>query len=207
MDRLKSENEALIKRLKDLESNGVVDVQAGTSRGEKLVPRESWEVLHKEKEELEEVVKQKEKRLLRLQQVCSSRRLIPYHSNARSAGFHGQKCRVPRSNRVDSGTQAGFLPKRTGEGDVDIRPLCVVCLPASEQNGRRWRWCADATGCSRRRGATGSPAVDALLGGGGAVHTWVPCERDVGVLRQVKEGGRSVLVLYILQALLCYTPS
>lgn len=70
MDRLKSENEALIKRLRDLENSGVVDAQAGTSRGEKLVPRESWEVLHKEKEELEEVVKQKEKRLLRLQQVC-----------------------------------------------------------------------------------------------------------------------------------------
>lgn len=70
MDRLKSENGALIKRLRDLESSGVVDTQAGTSRGEELVPRESWEVLHKEKEELEEVVKQKEKRLLRLQQVC-----------------------------------------------------------------------------------------------------------------------------------------
>ena len=69
MDRLKSENEALIKRLRDLENSGVVDAQAGTSRGEELVPRESWEVLHKEKEELEDVVKQKEKRLLRLQQV------------------------------------------------------------------------------------------------------------------------------------------
>lgn len=61
MDRLKSENEALIKRLKDCGS-----AQSG---GEDLVPRESWEVLQKEKEELEEVVKQKEKRLLRLQQV------------------------------------------------------------------------------------------------------------------------------------------
>jgi len=73
MDRLKRENEALIKRLKDLESSGVVDAQAGTSRGEELVPRESWEVLHKEKEELEEVVKQKEKRLLRLQQVFTAK--------------------------------------------------------------------------------------------------------------------------------------
>ena len=69
MDRLKSENEALIKRLRGLESNEAVDAQAGTSRREELVPRESWEVLSKEKEELEDVVKQKEKRLLRLQQV------------------------------------------------------------------------------------------------------------------------------------------
>ncbi|KAG8215871.1 spindle assembly checkpoint component Mad1 [Butyriboletus roseoflavus] len=73
MDRLKSENEALIKRLRDLENSGVVDTQAGTSRREELVPRESWEVLHKEKEELEEVVKQKEKRLLRLQQVFTAK--------------------------------------------------------------------------------------------------------------------------------------
>ncbi|KAH0835724.1 spindle assembly checkpoint component Mad1 [Lanmaoa asiatica] len=73
MDRLKSENEALIKRLRDLERSGVVDTQAGTSHREELVPRESWEVLHKEKEELEEVVKQKEKRLLRLQQVFTAK--------------------------------------------------------------------------------------------------------------------------------------
>lgn len=90
MDRLKSENEALMKRLRDLESSGVVDAQVGTSRGEELVPRESWEVLHKEKEELEEIVKQKEKRLLRLQQVCG----FTFHSwsfNTRSAGLCGQK--------------------------------------------------------------------------------------------------------------------
>lgn len=68
MDRLKGENEALIKRLKELEESG----QSTTSgaRGDDLVPRESWEVVNKEKTELEDVVKQKEKRLLRLQQVC-----------------------------------------------------------------------------------------------------------------------------------------
>ncbi|KIJ05303.1 hypothetical protein PAXINDRAFT_141378, partial [Paxillus involutus ATCC 200175] len=75
MDRLKNENEALIRRLRELESSGAVaDTQApGASRGEELVPRESWEVLHQEKEELEEVVKQKEKRLLRLQQVFTAK--------------------------------------------------------------------------------------------------------------------------------------
>ncbi len=66
MDRLKTENEALLKRLKDLESNGVVS-DAGSS--EELVPRESWEAVNREKEELQETLKQKEKRLLRLQQV------------------------------------------------------------------------------------------------------------------------------------------
>jgi len=95
MDRLKSENEALIKRLRDLESSGV-SAQAGTSRGEELVPRESWEVLHKEKEELEEVVKQKEKRLLRLQQVHSSLRLISHHSNTIS---RSSRPRAPSSEK------------------------------------------------------------------------------------------------------------
>lgn len=67
MDRLKGENEALIKRLRELEDAG-----HGTKsgEGEDLVPRQSWEVVNNEKIELEEVVKQKEKRLLRLQQVC-----------------------------------------------------------------------------------------------------------------------------------------
>jgi mitotic spindle assembly checkpoint protein MAD1 len=68
MDRLKSENEALIKRLRELESSGAVVANGAVPRDD-LVPRESWEVLDKEKKELEEVVKQKEKRLLRLQQV------------------------------------------------------------------------------------------------------------------------------------------
>ncbi|KIK95534.1 hypothetical protein PAXRUDRAFT_826920 [Paxillus rubicundulus Ve08.2h10] len=75
MDRLKNENEALIRRLKELDnSSAIANTQApGAFRGEELVPRESWEVLHQEKEELEEVVKQKEKRLLRLQQVFTAK--------------------------------------------------------------------------------------------------------------------------------------
>ena len=71
MDRLKGENEALIKRLRELEESG--HRKEGGS-GDDLVPRESWEVVSTEKTELEEVVKQKEKRLLRLQQV-----LIHFH--------------------------------------------------------------------------------------------------------------------------------
>ncbi|KAG2366000.1 hypothetical protein BDR07DRAFT_1449599 [Suillus spraguei] len=72
MDRLKNENEALIKRLRELESSGAVVADDGVPRDD-LVPRESWEVLDKEKKELEEVVKQKEKRLLRLQQVFTAK--------------------------------------------------------------------------------------------------------------------------------------
>ena len=64
MDRLKSENEALLKRLKDLEDTGVK-----LEGAEDLVPRESWDQVVREKQDLEGEVKQKEKRLLRLQQV------------------------------------------------------------------------------------------------------------------------------------------
>lgn len=79
MDRLKGENEALLMRLRELEdaratgdSSSGNGSKAGPGRLDgDLVPRESWEVVRKEKVELEEVVKQKEKRLLRLQQVCT----------------------------------------------------------------------------------------------------------------------------------------
>lgn len=73
VDRLKSENEALIKRLRELEGCRALGqpIASESLKSEELIPRESWDVLDKEKKELEEVVKQKEKRLLRLQQVCS----------------------------------------------------------------------------------------------------------------------------------------
>lgn len=106
MDRLKGENEALLRRLRELEEGGV---RAGGKEREgegELVPRESWELVNKEKTELEEVVKQKEKRLLRLQQVRSCR-LSPFRIEWFSlflayAGLPIQKCRVPRSDSVNS---------------------------------------------------------------------------------------------------------
>ena len=67
MDRLKEENEALMKRLKELEESGARVTQ---DHGEELGPRASWERINREKADLEDVVRQKEKRLLRLQQVC-----------------------------------------------------------------------------------------------------------------------------------------
>lgn len=74
MDRLRGENEALLRRLGGLEEKarqaGVEgQVYDGQAAGPDLVPKESFELAMKEKLELEDVVKQKEKRLLRLQQV------------------------------------------------------------------------------------------------------------------------------------------
>ncbi len=68
MDRLRSENEALMKRLQELEESGV----RGTGQDpntEELVPRASWVAVNDDKLRLQEELKQKEKRLLRLQQV------------------------------------------------------------------------------------------------------------------------------------------
>ncbi|KZT64690.1 MAD-domain-containing protein [Daedalea quercina L-15889] len=71
MDRLRKENEALMKRLKELEDAGAR--VSGQAREEAMVPRESWEVVNREKMRLEEELKQKEKRLLRLQQIFQSK--------------------------------------------------------------------------------------------------------------------------------------
>ena len=68
MDRLKEENEALLKRLKEVEAQVGSGPRTAES-GEELVPRQSFEVVVQEKEELEEALKQKEKRLMRLKQV------------------------------------------------------------------------------------------------------------------------------------------
>ncbi|KAG6875371.1 hypothetical protein C0992_004072 [Termitomyces sp. T32_za158] len=102
LDRLKSENEALLNRLRELGANSspvpgsgssgsesaAGDEQAASSKEQEglntktqtssgetadLVPRASWELVNREKIELEEVVKQKEKRLLRLKEVYNAK--------------------------------------------------------------------------------------------------------------------------------------
>lgn len=86
LERLKGENQALLKRLAEVEEalkevdlvkiQGEVASSSGEA-GSTLVPRESLDLVVKEKEELEDALKQKEKRLLRLQQVISpSYRLV-----------------------------------------------------------------------------------------------------------------------------------
>lgn len=72
LDRMKEENEALLNRLKEVESQVGSGPKRSVADGDEddLVPRKSFEVVVSEKEELEEMLKQKEKRLLRLKQVC-----------------------------------------------------------------------------------------------------------------------------------------
>jgi mitotic spindle assembly checkpoint protein MAD1 len=68
LQALRDENAALLKRLKGLEESGARAGAAGP-HDEELVPRASYELVSKEKEQMEEEIRQKEKRLLRLQQV------------------------------------------------------------------------------------------------------------------------------------------
>ncbi|KAJ3920830.1 MAD-domain-containing protein [Lentinula edodes] len=82
LERLKGENQALLKRLIDIEA---VLKEAGAAQASQasetksdvsvstLVPRESLDIAVKDKEDLEDVLKQKEKRLLRLQQVFKAK--------------------------------------------------------------------------------------------------------------------------------------
>ena len=67
LDRLKSENEALLEKLATLESGG----QGNSTSSVDLVPKESWEVMKTEKAELVAALGHKEKRIRRLQEVLS----------------------------------------------------------------------------------------------------------------------------------------
>src|SRR5579863_1621414 len=86
LDRLKEENTALLQRLSALETSGSGEQGAsstsdaattsnagvsGTATG--LVPRASWVAVCQEKAQLEEELRQKEKRMLRLRQVFAAK--------------------------------------------------------------------------------------------------------------------------------------
>lgn len=73
LDRLKAENEALLARLKELEEHGVVSGGEGEEKRESFVPRESWEAVSREKEELLAEVRKKEKLYIRLKEVYTKK--------------------------------------------------------------------------------------------------------------------------------------
>ena len=95
MQRLRGENEALINRLREVE--GRVSLTAKDEKEEEkkpdipekggLIPRESYELLKNEKEDLEDKLKNKEKRLQRLQEVGFTS-LTSYIVNTASRSSH-----------------------------------------------------------------------------------------------------------------------
>jgi mitotic spindle assembly checkpoint protein MAD1 len=99
LDRLKEENAALLQRLSALETSGThsvpptADAMAdGFSTLSELVPRASWAAVCQEKAQLEDELRQKVKRMLRLRQV-----------------FCRQDGRVPRGTLGDPRRQGRIL--------------------------------------------------------------------------------------------------
>lgn len=77
LDRLKTENAALLQRLSALESTTTTTAHANgepaTAGEEQLVPRASWAAVCEEKAQLEAELKQRDKRMLRLRQVFAAK--------------------------------------------------------------------------------------------------------------------------------------
>ncbi|KAJ7590642.1 MAD-domain-containing protein [Mycena floridula] len=123
MDRLREENTALLVRLKELEDNGASSsLQRNASSSpndEQLVPRASWELVNEEKLELEDALKQKEKRLLRLQQIFQSksaefREAIAAILGVKLAFYPNGQVRV--TSMFDLQASFVFQPDKPGEG-------------------------------------------------------------------------------------------
>ena len=69
LDRLRSENEALLRRIGNLETSGV---RSSATSDQDLVPKESLTTLQAEIERLKTAVSQKDKMLQRISQVSDS---------------------------------------------------------------------------------------------------------------------------------------
>jgi len=75
LDRLKGENEALLKKLAEVETGGPDADRPSVD----FVPKESWEVMKTEKAELALALEHKEKRIKRLQEVGPPDLAHPIH--------------------------------------------------------------------------------------------------------------------------------
>ena len=80
LDRLKEENAALLQRPSALYASGIhtapsaIDTAAArSSTTTELVPRASWAAVIQEQAQLEDELRQKEKRMLRLRQVFATK--------------------------------------------------------------------------------------------------------------------------------------
>ncbi|KAH9021777.1 MAD-domain-containing protein [Lactarius pseudohatsudake] len=73
LDRLKSENAALLQRLSALDHHAPTNPNPDANGEEQLVPRASWAEVCEEKAQLEAELKQRDKRMLRLRQVFAGK--------------------------------------------------------------------------------------------------------------------------------------
>ncbi|KAJ3807261.1 mitotic checkpoint protein-domain-containing protein [Lentinula aff. lateritia] len=131
LERLKGENQALLKRLIEIE--GALK-EAGAAQASEpksdasistLVPRESLDIVVKDKEDLENVLKQKEKRLLRLQQVFKAksaefREAIESIMGVKLAFYPNGQVRV--TSLFDLNASFVFGPDKTAKASSQMEP-------------------------------------------------------------------------------------
>ena len=131
LDRLKEENAALLQRLSTLSSSSSTsnpnpnpDPSTTTAKTEEeqLVPRASWLAVCEQKAQLEDELRQKEKRMLRLRQVFTAktaefREALSAILGVKLAFYDNGQVRV--TSQYDLGAAFVFQPARTtssGEG-------------------------------------------------------------------------------------------
>ena len=141
LDRLKEENAALLQRLSTIStsnpnSDPSPDPNANTAnttaktKEEELVPRASWLAVCEQKEQLEDELRQKEKRMLRLRQVFTAktaefREALSAILGVKLAFYDNGQVRV--TSQYDLGAAFVFQPaKASGEGGTGARMQLVA---------------------------------------------------------------------------------
>jgi hypothetical protein len=131
LDRLKGENEALLKKLAASES-GKRDADGSSTD---FVPKESWEVMKTEKAELALTLEHKEKRIKRLQEVVPLDVALRMELTHYPVDLCQKEQRIPRSSVLDSWVQACLQPERYRADDVSIRLECRIRVQAGDERG------------------------------------------------------------------------
>ncbi|KAI0260570.1 spindle assembly checkpoint component Mad1, partial [Gloeopeniophorella convolvens] len=122
LDRLKEENAALLARLASLDArapSAAASTDAPGTPGEELVPRASWEAACAEKIALEDELRAKEKRMLRLRQVFAAksaefREALGAILGVKLAFYDNGQVRV--TSQYDLGAAFVFQPAKGGGG-------------------------------------------------------------------------------------------
>jgi mitotic spindle assembly checkpoint protein MAD1 len=144
LDRLKEENTALLQRLAMLEAEGArapkdPSSTDATDASAALVPRASWEAVCQEKAQLEDELKQKDKRMLRLRQVFTAktaefREALSAILGVKLAFYDNGQVRV--TSQYDLNAAFVFQPARDGKnGSSDSGGAARMQLVAQGEGG------------------------------------------------------------------------
>ncbi|KAH9031164.1 MAD-domain-containing protein [Lactarius hengduanensis] len=130
LDRLKSENAALLQRLSTLDHHAPTNPNPEANDEEQLVPRASWAAVCEEKAQLEAELKQRDKRMLRLRQVFAGktaefREALSAILGVKLAFYDNEQVRV--MSQYDLGAAFVFQPApKDGSGGGGARMQLVA---------------------------------------------------------------------------------